>query len=225
MRLSRHVIAGNAYLAEYAKHAGAKKVTVIPTVVDYARYSRERNIQTDQLIIGWIGSPSTQKYLIAIYPSLLAACSKYKAKLLLIGASIDVKEKLKGIDVEVIPWSEDNEVSYIQKMDIGIMPLNDGPWEKGKCGYKLIQYMACGVAVVASPIGVNYQLVVDNNAGLVASTLSNWRQSLFTLLKSPTLRHNFGQNGRQSVLSKYTLQAQLPTLIQVLYSASKQSKY
>lgn len=220
MRLSNHVLAGNIYLAQRARHARAENITIIPTVVDHIHYNYiPSGAKTRQLTIGWIGSPSTQKYILEIYPALLAACQAFNARLLLIGATEDISHNLSGIKTQILPWSEKSEISHIKKMDIGIMPLHDGPWERGKCGYKIIQYMACAVAVVATPVGINHELIVENNAGLLASTMEDWQHALFELLQSPTLRQDYGENGQKSVAAKYSIQSQLPKLIRILNQA------
>ena len=159
MAHSACVIAGNEYLASRATQAGASRVEIIPTVVDHTRYRLSHSKEAGNLVIGWIGSPSTQRYVVDIKDALQAVCGKLDARLMLVGATGEIVKQLNGLPVEVIPWSEDTEVENIAKMDVGIMPLVDGPWERGKCGYKLIQYMASGVPVVASPVGVNVDIV------------------------------------------------------------------
>jgi glycosyltransferase involved in cell wall biosynthesis len=207
MALSTATISGNKYLFDRATKAGAPKNVIIPTVVDTNRYSNNPLNETE-LVIGWIGSPSTQKYVIDLLPAFRTLSKKFPFKLHLIGATDDVKNQLIGVDVDVIPWSEYTEVSSIQKMDIGIMPLQDGPWEQGKCGYKLIQYMACGIPVVASPVGVNCEIVMDNKCGLIASTVDEWVLQLSKLINDRQLRACYGKNALFSVEHKYSLQSQ-----------------
>lgn len=211
MKNSHAVIAGNQYLAERAARALAKRIEIIPTVVDHYRYQIDRE-KGSKITIGWIGSPSTQKYIIDIHSALLKVCSAYNAKILLVGATSDVVSCLPGLEVEVLPWSESGEVQTIARMDIGIMPLVDGPWEKGKCGYKLIQYMACGVPVVASAVGVNIDIVKQNECGLLAGDVKSWELALSKLLASEVDRERFGRAGRKAVASKYSLEAQAPEL-------------
>ncbi|MDR6714140.1 glycosyltransferase involved in cell wall biosynthesis [Pseudomonas hunanensis] len=218
MRASSIVVAGNEYLAERARRAGAARVEIIPTVVDHSRYQVCRRPEGQQRVIGWIGSPSTQKYVISIHAALLEACTRYGAKLMLVGATADIVAQLPGIEVETLPWSEDSEARLIEQMDIGIMPLIDGPWEKGKCGYKLIQYMACGVPVVASPVGVNVEIVAANHCGLLASQHQEWLAALCQLLASPEERGRLGGAGRHAVETRYSLQAQAPVLEKLLKS-------
>ena len=215
MKHSSRVIAGNHYLADRAKAAKAPLVTIIPTVVDHTRYTAKEDFTSERPIIGWIGSPSTQKYVVGIHQALSRACQVYNARVMLVGATPQVVEELPGIDLEVVPWTEDSEADLIRQMDIGIMPLPDGPWEKGKCGYKLIQYMASSVPVIASPVGVNLTIVKNSQSGLLASTPAEWEKALFQLLELPEQRKAMGAAGRFTVESQYSLQAQAPILKKV----------
>lgn len=140
---------------------------------------------------------------------------------MLVGATEDVVEHLAGIPVDVVPWSEDTEAENIAKMDVGIMPLVDGPWEKGKCGYKLIQYMASGVPVVASPVGVNVEIVNNYGCGCLAQSTDEWAASLLELLSDHEVRNTFGRAGRNAVEKRYSLQTQAPILADILKSAAK----
>ncbi len=216
MRASNVVVAGNDYLADRARQAGAECVEIIPTVVDHRRYRVSPRTTDQPLTIGWIGSPSTQKYVVSIHTALLEVCTRYGARLMLVGANANIAAQLQGIEVEVLPWSEDSEAVLIERMDIGIMPLIDGPWEKGKCGYKLIQYMACGVPVVASPVGVNVEIVGDNRCGLLAQDQAEWLAALSQLLASDEERRRLGLAGRHAVESRYSIQAQAPVLEKLL---------
>lgn len=211
MRHAACVIAGNEYLAERARLAGAKRVVVIPTVVDHRRYSVD-NDAGDPITVGWIGSPTTQKYVEQLLSVLQRLGNTHDFRLLLVGATGEIASRLPGIDVEVRPWSEDTEATLIQEMDIGIMPLEDGPWEKGKCGYKLIQYMASGVPVVASPVGVNPSIVEGAGCGLLAETLNDWEMAFITLIGSNAMRDELGAAGRATVESHYSIKSQLAAL-------------
>jgi len=215
------VIAGNAYLAERAQAAGAKYIEWVPTVVDRSRYMPLTKIEDNSKVIGWIGSPSTQKYIIDIKEALRTVCERHSAHLLLVGATQDIINQLPGIQVEVAPWNEDSEAQLIQQMDIGIMPLPDGPWEKGKCGYKLIQYMACGVPVIASPIGVNSDIINGSKCGYLADDLEQWTNFLSILLSSAEQREILGNAGRKAVEETYSLQVQIPILARIFNSIIK----
>lgn len=219
MRASTCVTAGNYYLAERAISAGADSVVIVPTVVDYFRYTVRSTKQTNALpVIGWMGSPSTQKYVVGVRDALVEACKKHGAQVILVGATPSIINDLPGVNVKVIEWSEDSEAELIRSMDIGIMPLDDGPWERGKCGYKLIQYMACAVPVVASAVGVNNEIVNHSNCGILVSTADEWRAALDKLLSSIDLRNTMGTAGREAVENKFSLQIQAPILIQLIKS-------
>ncbi|MCL7462271.1 glycosyltransferase family 4 protein [Pseudomonas sp. NW5] len=220
MQAAAHVVAGNEYLAQRARAAGAARVSIIPTVVDHHRYGPRQGDDHAALTIGWMGSPSTQKYVVSIRDALATICQRHAARLLLVGASPQIAAELHGIDVDVVPWREESEAQLIRQMDIGIMPLLDTPWEQGKCGYKLIQYMACAVPVVASPVGVNVDIVKGSGSGLLASSTAQWCEALHTLAASPAVRQRFGAAGWQAVQSRYSLQAQASILRQVLEQAA-----
>lgn len=221
MKYSSYVMAGNAYLAERAKCAGAKNIQLLPTVVNHLRYQQRENLTEDVLTVGWIGSPSTQKYVVEILPALLAVYQQQPFRLLLVGATDDARKELQGLDVDIYPWSEETEADLIRLMDMGIMPLHDGPWEKGKCGYKIIQYMACGVPVVASDVGVNSDIVKSSKSGLLVCEPADWQSALLKLLTSLSLRTQCGQAGRLAVEKRYSVESQLPILKYILSSLVK----
>lgn len=211
MRAAAMVVAGNEYLAQRARGAGARHVEILPTVVDLARYP-----PTDlpvcaaggPVVIGWIGSPATVQYLRALAEPLARVASRCAIELRVIGARID----MPGVTVSHVPWSEADEVRAIAGCDIGIMPLPDSPWERGKCGYKLIQYMACSLPVVASPVGVNCSIVDPGQNGYLASDETQWEQSLVKLASDAELRRRFGATGRLAVEARYSLQVAAPRL-------------
>lgn len=215
MRNSTVVTCGNAYLADYAKAGGASKVEIIPTVVDLDRYSVKTDRLSGPLVIGWVGSAATVKYLDVVLPALQILAREYPLRLRVIGAVYSAQ----GLDVDCRRWSEDDEVRQIQSFDIGIMPLTDSPWERGKCGYKLIQYMACGIPVVASPVGVNEEIVEHNASGFLAGEMNAWVDALRSLADSSDRRNKFGMRGRKLVEDRYCLQVVAPRLASLLVGA------
>jgi len=221
MRNSSCVVAGNEYLAMRARKAGARRVELVPTVVDRERYQCGRSDLTTKPIIGWIGSPSTQRYVVDIRDALKKVCNETGAQLLLVGATEIVREQLPGIPVDVVRWTEKSEAALVGQMDVGIMPLEDGPWENGKCGYKLIQYMACGVPVVASPVGVNVEIVSESHCGHLADSVNEWAEALIGILSSGTLQSELGMAGRKAVEQKYCLQVQVPVWSSILRSVAQ----
>jgi glycosyltransferase involved in cell wall biosynthesis len=210
------VIAGNDYLAAYARESGATNIQFVPTVVDLDRYKVSNRKPNDIFTIGWIGTPWTARYLPAIAPALNEACREGRARVLLIGSG---EIKLDGVPVEVRSWSESTEIENIQSIDVGIMPLPDEPYERGKCGYKLLQYMACGRPVIASPVGVNRQIVDDGVSGLFASTLTDWTDAIAKLRQNHELRRSMGAAARLKVEGTYSLQVQAPRVLAILEKA------
>lgn len=211
MRSASVVVCGNRYLADKAQLAGSKAVEILPTVVDLDRYSVRPAESSSFLTIGWIGSPATAKYLSLVAPSLRLLAEKFPLKLCVIGA----KAEVDGVEVVSRQWSELSEVRDIQSFDIGIMPLEDSPWERGKCGYKLIQYMACGIPVVGSPIGVNQEIVRHGENGYLASTPDEWVAALSDLIADSARRNHMGTVGRRLVEQEYCVQVVAPKLAEV----------
>lgn len=215
MARSALVVAGNSYLAERARAAGAGWVEIVPTVVDVSSYIvRERDRPVTTPTIGWIGTPSTWgEYMAPMMPVLTEIAAIEGARIKAVGAGTAAAE---GRLLDSVPWTEQTEVLRIGEMDIGIMPLTDTPWSRGKCGYKLIQYMACGLPVVASPVGVNAEIVEHGVNGFLASTPAEWRQALVILLRDPELRRRMGQAGRRKIEAHYSLQVWGPRVARML---------
>lgn len=208
------VIAGNAYLADRAREAGALRIEVIPTVVDTERYQPRCHVVNETLVVGWIGTPKTSRYLKPLIPVFAALQDEVSVRFVAVGARA---EDFVGTPVEARPWSVETEVEAIQQFDIGIMPLEDSPWERGKCGYKLIQYMACGLPVVASPVGVNPEIIIPEVSGLLASTSDEWHWALLRLLQADRpSRFAMGRSGRVRVENWYSLQVQAPRLLSAI---------
>lgn len=210
MRNAKMITAGNRYLAEKAESYGAKNIEILPTVIDIDRYSIKSSTSFyNRPVVVWIGSPSTVKYLEVVRDVLVRLNLKYDFLLRVIGADFHCPE----INLELLPWSEDNEVELLRSADIGIMPLFDSPWEKGKCGYKLIQYMACGIPVIASPVGVNSLIVDDQVNGYLCNAEIDWYESLEKMLGDVRLREEMGKMGRRAVEERYCVQVTAPSLI------------
>jgi glycosyltransferase involved in cell wall biosynthesis len=227
------VWAGNDYLRERAIRAGAKWVVEVPTVIEGGKYwnvelgikneergvkseeFRVKNEELDPVWVGWIGSPSTLKYLRGLIPVLERLREEVAFGLLVVNGEkglgnreegLGKREKEKGLEVKHIVWTEEGEVEAIRKMDIGIMPLPDDPWEKGKCAYKLIQYMACGLPVVASPVGMNTEVVTHGENGFLATTEEEWIHGLKTLIQDASLRKRMGEKGLELVRERFTVE-------------------
>jgi len=218
MRHATVVVVGNHYLAQRAYKAGAKCVEHLPTVVDLKRYPTEEHAKNGVFTIGWIGTPVTVRCLETIRPALSEWCRKNMSQLVVVGAN---SFELIGSSVAVHPWSQDSEVSEIQGFDIGIMPLSNDPWERGKCGYKLIQYMACGKPVIASPVGVNSKIVEHGVNGFLVRSKKEWIEALDFLYANPDQRYKMGKAGRKKVETEYCLQVTAPKLLAILNNAAK----
>lgn len=217
MRHASMVIAGNDYVARRAHMAGAKRVEIIPTVVDTQRYQPVPTRAAGPLVVGWIGTPKTSRYLQSLFPVIDKLKRDMGVRFVAVGArAVD----LAGGPWEAWSWSEYTEVRSIQQFDIGIMPLSDSPWERGKCGYKLIQYMACGKPVVASPVGVNAAIVKWGSNGYLATSLDEWYRHLRFLVEDEATRTRMGLNGRNMVMGNYSLQAQAPRLVSAIEHVS-----
>jgi len=218
MRDSAMVIAGNKYLANYAENAGASKVRILPTVVDLNKYECAAPREPATLNIGWIGTPVTAKLLYSIEPALQQVCRDGSARLTLVGSG---PIKLRGVPTTVRSWSETTEVQEIQQFDVGIMPLDENDrFCKGKCGLKLIQYMACGIPVVGTPLGVNTDLIQNDVTGYQASGVEEWTAALNAMKTAVSNRQRMGINGRRLVEQKYSSQAAEPRLAELLLEAT-----
>jgi glycosyltransferase involved in cell wall biosynthesis len=213
MRRAQLVVAGNDYLADRARAAGAARVELLPTVVDLDAYAVTDPPAGAPFTIGWIGTPVTAPYLCAVAPALAAICGSGGARLVAVGSG---PIELDGVATEVRPWTEETQAAEVAGFDAGIMPLPDERWERGKCGYKLIQYMACGRPVVASPVGVNCRIVKHGVNGFLASTPAEWERALATLRDDPARRHEMGRAARETVEREYSLQRTAPRLAELL---------
>jgi glycosyltransferase involved in cell wall biosynthesis len=207
----RLVIAGSEYLAAYARREGAE-VAVIPTTVDLARYPSEpAETVEDVFTLGWVGSPSTTDHLEHLLPELRAAAARRPFKLLTIGAR---PFDAGGLLTEQVEWREDTEVAELSRCHVGIMPLPDSPWNRGKCGFKLIQAMACWKPVIASPVGANNE-IVRSDCGLLALP-GEWAVAIGRLRDDADTRRRMGVAGRTRVECDYSLQTWAPRLIDAL---------
>jgi glycosyltransferase involved in cell wall biosynthesis len=209
MRRAALVTAGNDYLAARAREAGASWVEVLPTVIDLEHYPlRERAMSGDVFTVGWVGSPATVHYLRMLEAPLQQLARERRVRLCVVGA----EASMTGVETESVPWSAETEARSIARFDVGVMPLPDSPWERGKCGYKLIQYMACRLPVVASPVGVNATLVTPDEHGYLAGDDEAWYGALARLAGDGGLRARLGAAGRRRVESDYCVQVTAPRL-------------
>jgi glycosyltransferase involved in cell wall biosynthesis len=222
MQNARLVIAGNDYLANRATQAGAKWVEILPTVVDLDRYPLSKAPQNEVFTIGWIGTPlKFFNYIKELAPVLKEICRDGGAKVVAIGAK---ETNIEDIPLEIKPWSEATEVKEMQQFDVGIMPLTDTPFERGKCGFKLIQYMASSRPVIGSPVGVNAEIIEQGINGFHASSQAEWLQAFQKLKNDRYLRESMGLAGRKLVEDKYNIKITAPRLLQLLQAAVQVKK-
>jgi len=205
MAAAETVVVGNNHLREYARQF-ARRVRVIPTVVDLAGYPNHKEAgEAESVRVGWIGTPITASLLKGLIPVMERLQSAHpKVKFRFIGAGNTFPRN--GLRMEVPAWSRETESELLRGCDIGIMPLPDTEFVRGKCGLKLIQYMACGLAVVASPVGVNREIVEEGKNGHLASSEEEWFARLDGLIRDPGLRRSLGKAGREKVAGGYTLE-------------------
>jgi glycosyltransferase involved in cell wall biosynthesis len=219
-RTAAHVMAGNEYLADYAR-AVNERVTIIPTTIDTEKYTVEPRAENEVPVIGWSGSYSTAQHLATLNTALRKLAERERFRLRVIGAP---DFKIEGVDVEAIPWRAATEVEDLRPFDIGIMPLPDDQWSKGKCGLKALQYMALGVPTVCSPVGVNSEIIRDGESGLLASTDDEWVEKLSGLLRSPGERARLGRAGRATVEARYSAAVQAPRVYEIFESVVRRAK-
>lgn len=210
------VTAGNRMLSEYASRHNAN-THYLPTVVDTARYLPARARRSDVFTVGWIGSSSTAPYLSELVHPLSVIGREGPVRFLVIGGKAPTIPNVEVVEVE---WREGTEVDLINSLDVGLMPLPNDDWARGKCAFKLIQYMACAVPVIASRVGANVD-VVDAESGLLAATPNDWIDGLRMLRDQPGKRDQMGQAGRERVVQHYSLLSTLPILAGVIRSSTR----
>lgn len=205
------VTAGNRRLADYSR-AHNRDVTELPTVVDTDRYVPRSSRKPGVFTVGWIGSPSTTLYLRELVDPLSALGRELPVEFVVVGGPAPA---IPNVDVVEVPWREDTEVGLINTFDVGVMPLTDDEWARGKCAFKLIQYMACGVPVIASPVGANVD-VVTPECGLLASSVDEWVAAMRELHADTPLRLAMGDAARQRVVEHYSLRGAVPRFADVI---------
>jgi glycosyltransferase involved in cell wall biosynthesis len=217
---AHYVIAGNEYLAAKAGSVN-KNTVIIPTTIDTSLHLPKHELRNKETVcIGWSGSISTIKHFEILLPVLKQLKEKYKNK---------VRFKILGqetyenpeLSIECIKWTEDTEVDQLNTFDIGLMPLPDDEWANGKCGLKGLSYMACGVTTIMSHVGVNKQIISHGVNGFLAGNGEEWLKIISELIEDPQLRKIIGEAGRQTVVEKYSVQANKNKYLRVFTDAAK----
>jgi glycosyltransferase involved in cell wall biosynthesis len=246
------VFAGNGELARFASEArggggrgetggeGASEgVHLVPTVIDTERFRPKEEgddrregegavhgralVQGRAIVVGWVGTHTTAAYLGPIVPTLRKLMEEVAFTVRIISNRPPDWLGDAGRGFEFVPWSGDHEVDRIREFSIGLYPLADTPWERGKCGLKAIQYMACGVPVVGSRVGVLGQLVPDGEAGLLLDPGADWGEALRRLLLDPGLRRTMGSKGRVQAVSRYSVASLVDRVASILMGVAGRS--
>ncbi len=194
------VITSTPYLEAFAKKYNSN-VTVVPTCIDPLVSTRPKRFKDGPIVIGWIGSNSTREYLNEIIPVLKRLSESFEIVFRLVGVE---GFYVPGLNVECLPWNKKDEWQYLQSFDIGVMPLPDNPWTRGKAGYKLLQYMTAGVPVVASAVGFNKEIIQHGENGYLATSLDEWEICLISLIQDAEIYEGFSKNGLETVRNRFS---------------------
>jgi len=198
---SEMVLCGNLYLMDYAKRYNTK-VAYMPTTIDTENLHNSTKIHDDQKVtLGWTGTHSTIKYLYAIEDLLTELQKQHQFDFIVIS---NKDPQFKNLNYTYISWNKATEVKDLLKFDIGIMPLIDDEWAKGKCGFKALQYMALEIPCVISPVGVNTGIIQDGINGFIAKSENEWSEKITLLINSKEKRTQIGKEGRETVIKKYS---------------------
>jgi glycosyltransferase involved in cell wall biosynthesis len=198
------VSAGNSYLADYARQFNTQ-VVVNPTIIDTVyQHNQIKEQDTNPFVIGWTGTHSTIGYLNEIIPLLQELEKEHRFTFLVIS---DKPPEFKLYSLQYLPWNKESEIKDLLRMNIGLMPLTDDPWAKGKCGFKALQYMALGIPALVSPVGVNTEIVDHRVNGFICSSLHDWKQHIQILIQNTALRKQMGKAAREKVEKCYSVGA------------------
>ncbi|MGC2423713.1 MAG: glycosyltransferase family 4 protein [Nitrospirota bacterium] len=206
------VVAGNSFLAEEARKAG-KEPVILSTPVDTAKYS-PGDKKAEEVKIGWIGMEGNLFYLKALAPVFQNLARKFSYVSLSVVCS-DFPD-IEGIKINKRIWSTENELEFLREMDIGLMPLTDDIWSRGKCGFKILQYFSVGVPAVASPVGINCEIIKDGVNGFLAGNPDEWEARLAELIADASLRKKMGAEGRKTVAERYSREGYLKEYISLI---------
>jgi glycosyltransferase involved in cell wall biosynthesis len=219
------VIAGNQYLAGEARRF-SQRVTVVPTPIDTERYvprlfeSAAGN--TGKLCrVGWTGSRATNRHLNELFPVLGQLQGRISVHILSDSTELLEFQRLRDVPVEFLHWTPDNEIEFPSRFDVGVMPLPDNRWTRGKCGLKALQYMALGIPAVCSPVGVNRKIITHGETGLLPDSPDEWLLWLTELADDPQRRHTLGLAGRRRVEAEYSLAKIGPQFVDAVEAAAE----
>jgi glycosyltransferase involved in cell wall biosynthesis len=216
--LASAVTVGNDTLAAFARRHTAR-VEVIPTTIDTDAYRVVGREPNPRPVVGWTGSPTTARYLLALEPALRRLRTRHDFELRVVGAEV----AMTGFDVRCVPWRADSEADDIRAFDVGLMPLDDDEWARGKCALKALQYMALGIPPVVSPVGASAVIVRDGINGFHASSSDHWVNRLAVLLADPALRARLGAAARATVQDHYAAGVHAPRLAALLRQVGREA--
>lgn len=220
IRHASAVIVANKTLLNYVA-AINRKVFLLPTVVSAARYDSEPTPDhKDQFTVGWIGSPTSARYLKSM-GNVFRDLIQKGIRITLIGTGIKEIQSLESLGVECIKWDQEKEIRDIKKFSVGIMPLEDDEWSRGKSGFKLVQYMACRLPVIASPVGANIEIVDEGETGLFAKTTDDWVRAVLFLQGNQADAASMGEKGYRKFRDQYSLEAVSGRYVEIINLASR----
>ena len=220
VRRSAHVVVGNEFLADFARRHNPN-ISVVPTAIDTDHYRPAAKLGKpgSDLVVGWIGTSGNLAYVEQLAPVFRALQQRIPFELRIVCNPVERALDLPDVAYRWFDWDSSRELADLATFDIGIMPLPDNVWERGKCGFKLLQYMACGIPAVASPVGVNRNIIEPGENGYLADSAEEWVQNIEKLLVDAELREKFSSNGRETVLRGYALDITYPRLADALLAA------
>jgi len=218
IQASQHVFAGNSTLAHFASQFHSR-VTLLPTTVNPDLFAPPPRPLAPPFAIGWVGSHSTSQYLRLITQAIIKVTKQIKVNVQIIGGQI--REEFANLDPEVCQirqreWKLENEIEEFQRLDVGLYPLMDDDWAKGKCGFKAIQYMAAGVPCIASPVGTNREVIEDGRNGLFAESPAEWEGAMIRLLTDLPFREKVIEEGFRTVRERYSMAVHGPRMAGVI---------
>lgn len=221
MAHSRLVLAGNSYLASYARR-WTRHVALLPMAIDGKTYRPKGSYETGRMpVVGWVGTPVTSRELSQAADVFQRVAKETPFRLRCIGAAPGLA--IPGVEVEVVRWSADREAEEIHGFDAGVMPLVENAFTVGKCGFKLLQYMGCGVPSVATRLGANSEIIRDGENGYLASSHEEFAEKLGALLRDRERREKLGRAGRTTVEQRYCLEVTGPRFCELLEEVAREA--
>jgi glycosyltransferase involved in cell wall biosynthesis len=218
IRLSTLVLAGNSNLKKYALQFNSQ-VEVLPTVIDTDLYRLAAKEAGKNICVGWSGSFTTIAHLNLLKGVLREIYRKYRVDIKVIGSK---DFNIEGVRIEAKDWNLTSEIDDLSRFDIGLMPLPDDEWGRGKCALKALQYMALGIAPVCSPVGVNREIIQDGINGFLCASEAEWIEKISLLINNHKLRHDMGQAARKTVEERYSVKINAPKFLEILEKVYRQ---